>query len=175
MSHDQYFKHKLFFPHLTGIKQYKWISQIFFSPISLPILMKNIRFCALKLQIMYLKFYKTRKEGHYSPFFSSLGPLGPEKPMFIQCHKVCTPPFVTKNLHFSFHQKNIVPPFITKTFIPPFLAKTFVSPFVTKPFVPPFVTKIFVLPLSVSKFAVRHKVWCPSQCLLSITNITSKT
>ena len=167
MSHDQYFKHKLFFPHLTGIKQYKWISQIFFSSISLPILMKNIRFCALKLQIMYLKFYKTRKEGHYSPFFSSLGPLGPEKPMFIQCHKVCTPPFVTKTCISLFIKKTL---FLHSSQKPSFLHFSQKPLFLRLSQNPLFLhlsqkSLFFHCPfqslLSVTKFDVHHNVCCP--------------
>ena len=117
---------------------------------------------------MYLKVYKTRKSGCYAPFISSLGPTGPEKPLFILCHNVCSPPFVTKTCISRFIKKTFIPPFITKTFIPQFVTKRFVPPFTTKTFVPSFVTKTFVPPFSITKFAFRHKVSCLSQSFLSV-------
>ena len=156
MNHDQYFKHKLFFPHLKYIRQYTQIFKFLFFWILLSILMKKIRFCALKLQSMYLKVYKTRKSGCYASFISSLGPTGPEGSGLFVTRKTFVHPMSQhlqssvchKNLHFLLHQKK--PSFLHSSQKPSFLSSS---------------QKPLFIHLSQKPSFLR----CPSQSLLSVT------
>ena len=181
MNHDQYFKHKLFFPHLKYIRQYTQIFKFLFFWILLSILMKKIRFCALKLQSMYLKVYKTRKSGCYASFISSLGPTGPEGSGLFVTRKTFVHPMSQhlqssvchKNLHFSLHQKNLHFSIHHKNLHSSVRHKNLCSFICHKNLRSSVVHHKVCFPshslLSITTFAVHHKVCCPSQSLQSIT------